>query len=82
MKNNNPPNLISSCIKSFVNNLYTPKVIVQNVPKTNIFVKLLFLESNSFQIWKELQKLFSDKLRSGNLKFAFKKIFHIEGYVA
>ena len=50
MKNNNPPNLISSCIKSFVNNLYTPKVIVQNVPKTNIFVKLLFLESNSFQI--------------------------------
>ena len=47
------PNFINSCIKSFVNNLYTPKVIVQNVPKTNVFVTLLFSESTSCQIWKK-----------------------------
>ena len=40
MKNNYPPNFIDSCIKSFLNKLYTPKVVVQNVPKRNIFVKL------------------------------------------
>ena len=30
-KNNYPPNLIDSCIKSYINKLYTPKVIAQNV---------------------------------------------------
>ena len=50
------PNFINSCIKSFVNNLYTPKVIVQNVPKTNVFVTLLFSESTSCQIWKKCFK--------------------------
>ena len=38
------------------------KVIVQNVPKKNAFVKLPFLGSGSFQIRKRLQKLFTDKL--------------------
>ena len=41
-KNNYPPNFIDSCIKLFLNKLYTPKVIVQNVPKRNFFVKLPF----------------------------------------
>ena len=71
MKNNYPPNFIDSCIKSFLNKLYTPKVIVQNVPKRNVFVKLLLLGSTSFQIWKKLQKLFNDKLTSCNLKIMF-----------
>ena len=53
MKNNYPPNFIDSCIKSFLNKLYTPKVIVQNVPKRNVFDKLSFLESTSFQIRKK-----------------------------
>ena len=48
MKNNYPPNFIDPCIKSLLNNLYTPKVIVQNEPKINIFVKLTFLGSTSF----------------------------------
>ena len=48
--------------------MYAPKVIVQNVPKRNVFVKLLFSRSNSFQIWKVLQKLFLYKLTSCNLK--------------
>ena len=39
MKNSYPPNFIDSLIKSFLNKLYT-KVIVQNVPKRNVFVKL------------------------------------------
>ena len=68
MKNNYPPNYIDSCIKSFFNKLYAPKVIVQNVPKRNVFLKLPFLRSTSFQIRKKLQKLFSDKLTSFNLK--------------
>ena len=43
IKNNYPLNFIDSCIKSFLNKLYTPKVVVPNVPKRNVFVKLLFL---------------------------------------
>ena len=62
MKNNYPPKLIDPCIKSFLNKFYTPKVIVHNVPKRNVFVKLSFLGRTSFQIRKKLQKLFSDKL--------------------
>ena len=65
------PNFIDWCIKSFLNKLYTPKVMVQNAPKRNIFVKLLFLGSTSFQIRKKLQKLFSDKLTSCSLKIVF-----------
>ena len=49
-KNNYPPNFIDSCTESFLNKLCTPKVIVQNVPKINVFVKLPFLGSTSFQI--------------------------------
>ena len=58
IKNNYPLNFIDSCIKSFLNKLYTPKVVVPNVPKRNVFVKLPFLGSTSFQIRKKLQKLF------------------------
>ena len=50
IKNNYPLNFIDSCIKSFLNKLYTPKVVVPNVPKRNVFVKLPFLGSTSFQI--------------------------------
>ena len=38
----NPLNFIDSCIKSFLNQLYTPKVVALNVPKRNDFVKLPF----------------------------------------
>ena len=41
------------------------------VPKRNVFGKLLFLGSTSFQIRKNLQKLLSDKLTFYNLKFIF-----------
>ena len=53
-KNTYPSNFIDSCIKSFLNKLYTPKVMVPNVPKRNVFVK--FSRSTSFQIRKKLQK--------------------------
>ena len=43
-----------SLIRSFLNKLYTPKVIFQNVPKRGTFVKLTFLGSTSFQIRKKL----------------------------
>ena len=39
-KNNSPANFIDSCIKSFSNDLYTPKVIAHN--DRDVFVKLLF----------------------------------------
>ena len=58
-------------ILSFFNKLYTPRVIVQNVPKRNVCVKLPFLGSSLFQIRKKMQKLFTDKLKSCNLKIAF-----------
>ena len=71
IKNNYPLNFIDSCIKSFLNKLDTPKVMVPNIPKRNVFVKLPFLGSASFQIRKKLQILFSDKLTSCNLKIVF-----------
>ena len=72
MKNNHPPNFVDSSFKSYFNRLYTPKVIVQNVPKRIVFVKLQFLGSTSLQIQKKLQKLINDKLTSCN----FKKVTH------
>ena len=50
IKNNYPLNFIDSCMKSFLQKLYTRKVVVPNVPKRNVFVKLPFLGSTSFQI--------------------------------
>ena len=64
-------NFIDSCIKSFLNKLYTPKVVVPNVPKRNAFVKLPFLGSTLFQIREKLQILFSDKLTICNWKIVF-----------
>ena len=55
-KNNYPPSFTDLCIKSFLNKLYISKVIVQNVPDRDVFVKLPFLGSISFQIRKKLQK--------------------------
>ena len=57
-----------SILKPFLKKLYTPKVIVQILPKRNLFVILPFLGSNSFQIRKKVQKLFIDKLMSCNLE--------------
>ena len=48
IKNNYPLNFIDSCIKSFCNKLDTRKVVVPNVSKRNVFVKLPFLGSTSF----------------------------------
>ena len=56
MKNNCPPNFIDSCIKSFLNKLYAPKVIVQNVPK-----KMLLLSCRS---WKVLRFKFERKFKN------------------
>ena len=50
IKNNYPLNFIDSCVKSFLNKLYTPKAVVPNVPKRNVFVKLPFMGNSSFQI--------------------------------
>ena len=80
IKNNYPLNFIDSCIKSFLNKLYTPKVMVPNVPKRNVFGKLPFLESTSFQIRKKLQKLFSDKLKSCNLKIVFASPVRVKSF--
>ena len=46
IKNNYPLNFIDSCIKSFFNKLYAPKVVVPNVPK-----KMFLL---SYRSWKVL----------------------------
>ena len=80
IKNNYPLNFIDSCIKSFLNKLYTPKVVVPNVPKRNVFVKLPLLGSTSFQIRKKLQKLFSDKLTSCNLKIVFTSPVRVKSF--
>ena len=75
-----PFNFIDSYIKSFLNKLYTPKVVVSNVPERNVFVKLPFLGGTSFQIQKKLQKLFSDKLMSCNLKIVFTLLVRVKSF--
>ena len=70
-KNNYPPNLFYLCIESFLNKLYTPKIIVQNVLKTDVFVKLSFSGSTLFQSQKNPQKLFTDESKTYNLKIVF-----------
>ena len=70
-KNNYPPNFVDSCINSFLNKFYILGDIVQNTPKRDVFVKFWFFGIVSFQILKELQKLFIDKLTSCNIKIIF-----------
>ena len=53
-KNTNLPNLIDLCIKSFLNKLYTPEFIVQNVPKRNVLLSLFF----RFNVTRQSQKPF------------------------
>ena len=77
MKNHHLPNFTDSCVKSFLNKLYTPKVIIPNVPKRKVSVTLPFLGSTSFQI-RKLQKLFTDKLTSCNLKIVFTSTVRIK----
>ena len=72
-----------SCIRSLLHKLYAPKIVVHNVPKRNVFVKLLFLRSASSQIRNKLQKLFSDKLTLCNLEKVLRhpldsKHFHLQ----
>ena len=43
--------------KSFLNELYTPEIAVQDVPKRDVFAKFSLLGNTSFQIWKKLQKI-------------------------
>ena len=80
IKNNYPFNFIDSCIKSFFNRLYTRKVVLLNVPKRNVFVKLPFLGCTSFQIRKKLQKLFNHKLTSCNLKIVFTSPVRVKSF--
>ena len=55
--------------------------MVPNVPKRNVFVKLPFVGSTSFQIRKKLQKLFSDKLTSCNLKIVSTSLFRVKNFL-
>ena len=54
--------------------------MVSYVPQGNVFVKLLFLGRTSFQIRKKLQKLFSDKLTSCNLKIVFTSPVRVKSF--
>ena len=54
--------------------------MVPNVPERNVFVKLPFLGSTLFQIRKKLQKLFTDKLTSCNLKIVFTSPVRVKSF--
>ena len=54
--------------------------MVQNVPKRNVFDKFLFLGITSFQIRKKLQKFFSDKLTSCNLKIVLTSPVRVKSF--
>ena len=80
MKNDYLPNFSYSCIKSFLNKLYTPKIIFQNILKRNVFIELPFLGRAVFQIRKKLQKLCTDNLLSCNLKIVFTSPVRVKGF--
>lgn len=67
-KDNFPLNFVDSSIKSFLNNFFAPKVIVHDIPKRDVFIKLSFSGSTSFQICKKLQKSLTEELTCCNLK--------------
>ena len=48
--------------------------------KEMFFVALPYLGSTSFQIWKKLQKLLSDKLTSCNLKIVSTSPFRVKSF--
>ena len=58
-RNDYLPNIIGSCIKAFLYDLYTPKVIIHNAPEIYVFSKLSFLSITSLQIQKKLLKLYT-----------------------
>ena len=70
-KINYPLSFIDSCIMLFIKKLYTPKIIVQKIPKRDAFVSLPFLGSTVFQIQNKLEILFTGELTFRNLKIAF-----------
>ena len=53
---------------------------MQNVLKRNVFVKLPFLGSTSFQIPKKFQELFSDNLTSCNSKIVFMSSVRVKNF--
>lgn len=63
-------------------NLNTPKVIVQDVSKRAVFVKvaLAFLGSTQSQIGEKLRKLFTNKLTSYNLKITLTWPFRVKHF--
>ena len=80
MKNSYTQKFIDSCTKTFLKKLYTPKAMKQNVPKRNVFIKLFFLGSTSFQIRQTFQKLFIDKLTSCHLKVVFTSPVRVKAF--
>ena len=80
MKNSYTQKFIDSCTKTFLKKLYTPKAMKQNVPKRNVFIKLSFLGSTSFQIRQTFQKLFIDKLTSCHLKVVFTSPVRVKSF--
>lgn len=60
-KHNYLPDIIGSCIKAFLYNLYTPKA-THNVPEMYVFSKLSFLSITSMQIRNKLLKSYAKKL--------------------
>ena len=54
--------------------------MVKNVPKRIFLVRLPFLGSTSFQIWKKRQNLFSDKLTFCNLKTGFTSLVRVNNF--
>ena len=81
IKNNYFSNFIDFCLKSFLNNLYTPKVSAQTIPKRDVLIKLPCLGSTSFHISKKLQKIFTEKLKSCNWKIIFTSPIRVKSFL-
>ena len=81
-KNIYPSNFIDLSIKSCPIKLYTSKSILQDVSKRDAFVQLSFLEITLFQLRKKLQKLFTNKLTSCELKIGFTSPVRVKSFFA
>ena len=61
-KNGFPSALVDSCINSFLNKIFTKKLIVDTVAKKEVFIVLPFLGSTSLKCRTRLMKVFRKHL--------------------
>ena len=79
-KNGYPISFIDRCIKTFLDKLHTPKIVVTTVEKKNLLIVLPYLGFISDQIRTKLFKIISKNLPCCKLNIVFKTSCRLSNY--